>query len=122
METTTRYSRISLFDFKTYTVEIPLAPDLFYAALESYAGVSGGKSNLLIEEAFPTLSPSHREFIMTGCTSEEWQKMFGDSEDREGSRNEDSEDEESEDEESEDEESEDEESEEAAQMRFVSGT
>lgn len=77
METTTSYSRVSLFDGKIYTVEIPLAPDLFYAALESWNGVSGGKSNFLIQEAFPTLSPAHREFIMTGCTDEAWQKMFG---------------------------------------------
>ena len=77
METTTSYSRISLIDNKTYTVEIPLAPDLFYAALELWKGVNGAKSNTLIQEAFPTLSPAHREFIMTGCTDEEWQKMFG---------------------------------------------
>jgi hypothetical protein len=27
--------------------------------------------------------PEHREFIMTGCTSEEWQKMFGDNDEEE---------------------------------------
>lgn len=34
-------------------------------------------------EAFPTLSPAHRESIMTGCTDEEWQKLFGNNEEEE---------------------------------------
>ncbi|GDY02188.1 hypothetical protein LBMAG49_15170 [Planctomycetota bacterium] len=34
-------------------------------------------------EAFPTLSPAHRESIMTGSTDEEWQKLFGNNEEEE---------------------------------------
>lgn len=29
-----------------------------------------------IQKAFPHLTPSQREFILTGCTDEEWLEMF----------------------------------------------
>jgi hypothetical protein len=35
----------------------------------------------LIQDAFPNLSASDREFIMTGVTDEEWDAAFPDSED-----------------------------------------
>lgn len=31
----------------------------------------------MIQNAFPTLNASEREFIMTGITDEEWETMFG---------------------------------------------
>jgi hypothetical protein len=31
----------------------------------------------LIQNAFPTLSPEIREFIMSGITPQEWADMFG---------------------------------------------
>lgn len=31
----------------------------------------------MIQDAFPKVSPDEREFIMTGITSEEWNKLFG---------------------------------------------
>jgi hypothetical protein len=32
----------------------------------------------LIQDAFPQLSASAREFILTGMTDEEWDELFGD--------------------------------------------
>lgn len=31
----------------------------------------------LVQNAFPNLSPSEREFLMTGITPDEWDRMFG---------------------------------------------
>jgi hypothetical protein len=30
----------------------------------------------LVQEAFPNLSPDHREFLLTGITADEWNEMF----------------------------------------------
>jgi hypothetical protein len=35
------------------------------------------ESGVLAQNAFPQLSPSDREFIMTGITDEEWDETFG---------------------------------------------
>lgn len=35
----------------------------------------------LIQDAFPTLSPSEREFLKTGMTDDEWADMFPEDED-----------------------------------------
>jgi len=40
---------------------------------EAYAKWESGE--LLIQKAFPHLSPDDREFILTGCTAEEWDEM-----------------------------------------------
>ena len=37
----------------------------------------------LIQRAFPTLTPSQREFLMTGATPEEWDAIIGSEEDDE---------------------------------------
>ena len=74
---TTIYGRNSLFDGNYYEVEIPMSSEAFHEALGRWKGIDGAKSNILIQEAFPNLSPALREFIMTGCTDEEWQKIFG---------------------------------------------
>jgi len=39
----------------------------------------GGK--VLLQDAFPYLSPSDREWIKTGITDEEWKDLFGSGED-----------------------------------------
>lgn len=69
-------------------------------SVEVYLGVLGGKSMVfenvtmkqmsdaidvydsgaLIQKAFPFLDDVQREFLMTGTTSEEWDKMFGEEE------------------------------------------
>ncbi len=34
-----------------------------------------------IQDAFPHLTPDEREFIMTGITADEWDKLFGEDND-----------------------------------------
>lgn len=36
------------------------------------------QQGMLIQDAMPNLSPDEREFMMTGCTPEDWEDMFGD--------------------------------------------
>lgn len=35
------------------------------------------QGNIMIQDAFPNLSPSQREFILTGITDDEWDATFG---------------------------------------------
>lgn len=43
-----------------------------------YVGWLGG--NNMIQDAFPELSSDDREFLISGSTPAEWDKMFGDEE------------------------------------------
>jgi hypothetical protein len=64
--------RTSPFTRKQNTREIPIS-------VEAYAlGMQAWKAGELIQNAFPTLSPADREFIMSGITPEEWDDMFRD--------------------------------------------
>jgi len=36
-----------------------------------------------VQVAFPNLSADEREFLLTGCTPEEWDKLFGEEEEGE---------------------------------------
>lgn len=60
-------TRTSDFTGVERTLDLPIT-------LEQYNSWKGGT---LIQEAMPDLSPNDREFIMTGITSEEWDKEFG---------------------------------------------
>jgi hypothetical protein len=40
--------------------------------------IDAWKSGVLIQYAFPQLSASAREFILTGMTDEEWDELYGD--------------------------------------------
>jgi hypothetical protein len=35
------------------------------------------EEGVLIQNAFPNLTPSEREFLMTGITEDEWKDIFG---------------------------------------------
>lgn len=35
------------------------------------------ENGALIQDAFPNLTPSEREFLMTGITEDEWNDIFG---------------------------------------------
>ena len=39
--------------------------------------VAAWQNGVLIQNAFPNLSPDEREFLKTGITAEEWEAMFG---------------------------------------------
>ena len=49
------------------TIDLPVSMDQLNAYL--YEGV-------LLQHAFPNLSPDQREFILTGSTPEEWDEAF----------------------------------------------
>lgn len=66
-------TRESILDGKARTIEIPLTESEF--SLACYRWVEGG---LMIQDAFPTLTPAQREFIKTGITEEQWAEVFQD--------------------------------------------
>lgn len=61
----TRQSQVSGI---TRTIDL----DVTQEQLDSY------KAGALAQNAFPNLSRSDREFIITGITSDEWDEMFAD--------------------------------------------
>jgi hypothetical protein len=62
-------TRKSPFSGKVNSMEI----DVSDAQLEAW------RDGALIQNAMPNLTADEREFIMTGTTKEEWEKIFGDS-------------------------------------------
>lgn len=56
---------------KVNTLEIPMSEDEFNASFAAW--VKGA----LIQDAFPTLDAGLREFIKTGITPDEWDRIFG---------------------------------------------
>jgi hypothetical protein len=60
---TMKITRKSLITGKTHTRDLPITE----AQLAAY------ESGVLVQDAFPHLSPPEREFIKTGITPEEWQ-------------------------------------------------
>ena len=63
-------TRRSMFTNKFNTLEVPVTPEDYQYYLEN-------KNNLMIQEAFPSLSAPLREFILTGVTPDEWVAVFG---------------------------------------------
>lgn len=53
-------------------MEIPLAPKEYGKRATLW------NTGMLIQDAFPMLTPEQREFIKTGITPEEWDAAFGD--------------------------------------------
>lgn len=49
-----------------------------YARMNDY--YSWKNDGKLIQEVMPYLSTEDREFLISGCTPEDWQKLFGDEE------------------------------------------
>lgn len=59
-------SKVSLFTNRLNTMCIELEIEDFYE----------WQKGALIQEALPYLTPSEREFLMTGCTDNEWDEIF----------------------------------------------
>ena len=55
-------TRKSVFSGKVRTVSLAVTPQQF----------ARWRSGALIQEAFPNLTASEREFLLTGATAEEW--------------------------------------------------
>jgi len=66
-----KVTRTSPFSRVTRTLDLNITE----AQVEAYA------NGALLQVAFPTLSADEREFYKTGITGEEWDQMFGGSED-----------------------------------------
>ena len=61
-----KVTRKSMFSEKTRTIEL----DVTQAQIDRWRGGE------LIQKAMPHLSPSQREFLITGITAGEWEAMF----------------------------------------------
>lgn len=59
-------TRTSVFSGITRTVELPITQSM----VETY------ERGELIQNAFPSLTDSQREFFKTGITQEEWDEIF----------------------------------------------
>jgi hypothetical protein len=57
----------SMFTGKTHTRDIPVTEEQ----------LANWRLGMLIQDAMPNLSAEDREFIKTGVTPEEWDKVFG---------------------------------------------
>lgn len=62
-----KIERRSPFTGRVHTMEIDITPEQL-AAYE--------KGGILVQDAFPHLSPVEREFIYSGMTSEEWDRAI----------------------------------------------
>lgn len=62
-----RIVRTSMFTGKLHIKELPITE----------AEVARWQNGELIQNVWPHLSPSDREFIKTGVTAEEWDAAFG---------------------------------------------
>lgn len=60
--------RISPLTGEVHEMELDITP----AGLELYE-----EFGVLLQDAFPNLTPAQREFIKTGITPEEWYDFFG---------------------------------------------
>jgi len=58
--------RTSLVSGKTHVVEIDVTPDQ----------ITEWKNGALIQDVMPDLSPTDREFLMTGITDVEWGEAY----------------------------------------------
>jgi hypothetical protein len=60
-------TRTSPFSGKEHTLDIPVTQDQ----------INAWEKGELIQRAMPNLTADEREFIKTGITPDEWNKMFG---------------------------------------------
>lgn len=67
-------TRTSMISGKTRTLDLNITQ---YQIMAYNAG-------MLIQDAFPNLSATEREFLMTGITAEEWDATFGNEEEDDG--------------------------------------
>lgn len=58
--------RVSPFSYKLHTMDLPITPDQVLAYLSG---------RVLLQDAFPQLTPAQREFYKTGITPDEWEAL-----------------------------------------------
>ena len=67
-------SKVSAATGKLNTMTLNISSEMF---LE---GEQKRKGGMLIQDAFPMLTPAEREFLISGMTDEEWKDLFGNEE------------------------------------------
>lgn len=78
-------TRKSQFSGKEATMELPLTQEELDAGLARSWSANPGVGTEHMQNIFPQLNADQREFLMTGCTPEEWNEMFpADDEDEDG--------------------------------------
>lgn len=60
-------TRKSMFTGKVHTLDVPCTEEQLRA----------WQNGVHIQNAMPNVSPEMREFLMTGTTPEEWNRIFG---------------------------------------------
>lgn len=60
-------TRTSIVSGKTRTLDLPITQE----QMDLWEG-----GRLLIQNAFPNLTPDQREFILTGITQDEWDELW----------------------------------------------
>ena len=68
-----KITRKSMFSGKENTMELNVTQEM----LDQCWSQNGTGAGRHIQEVMPHLTPDEREFLMTGCTPEEWDEMFG---------------------------------------------
>ncbi|NLA69320.1 MAG: hypothetical protein GX856_13970 [Gammaproteobacteria bacterium] len=63
-------TRTSMLTGKVHTLDIPC----------TQAQLDAWNAGALIQDAMPNVSAEHREFLMTGSTTEEWDALFDEGE------------------------------------------
>lgn len=58
--------RVSPFSYKLNTMDLPITTDQVLAYLSG---------RVLLQDAFPQLTPAQREFYKTGITPDEWEAL-----------------------------------------------
>lgn len=72
--------RKSEFTGKINTMELPLTLEEFNAGARRSWKLNPNGGTEHMQNVFPQLNAEQREFLMTGCTPEEWTEMFGEEE------------------------------------------
>ena len=78
-----KVTRKSQFTGHENTMEINITQEALDAGLaHSWShcralGIQPKEPSMHMQDIFPQLSADEREFLMTGCTPEEWKDMFG---------------------------------------------
>jgi len=71
MNNTMTIARKSPFTAKVSQMTLPISEEEFNRCATAW------QNGTLIQDAFPMLDASQREFIKTGITPQEWDNMFG---------------------------------------------
>lgn len=64
-------TRISMFSGNENTLDLPITEEQL---------TRWERGDILIQNAFPNLTPDQREFVKTGILSKEWDEMFSSTE------------------------------------------